>query len=99
MSPALVTRFLLVAVIVVLAGWTTAMTVMRNFSATVSHNVLACSLKAPVLVLALGVLLGHWLYPRYPGHGDWLFTLIHRYPVLLLPVGIFLGRLFWSQEP
>lgn len=94
-----VTKVLLLIVIVVLASWTIVMTAMRERVATVSYNVMTYSLAAPVLVLALGVLLGHWLWPRYPGQGDWLFTLAHRYPILLLPLGALVGRLLWSQTP
>jgi hypothetical protein len=73
-----------------------------GWTGTFSYFVLTSCRRSPLLVLALGVVLGHLLFfesPRSVGHtflsGTKTFLADNLFVVLL--IGLVLGRLLWPQ--
>jgi peptidoglycan/LPS O-acetylase OafA/YrhL len=66
MSLGHVTRILLVVVILALAGWASVVSIFGQPLDTVSAHIRDYSAAAPILPFALGVLVGHWLWPQGP---------------------------------
>lgn len=93
MTDTLITQILILSALAILIGWNVYVAFFNkipNRKDTISGNVMAAALKLPSVGFALGVLLGHWLWPGKPLFGQPLSVVVlAAIGVVLTVVGLF----------